>query len=135
MPRSGRLVLAFNNRAGDAWGGVLSLAVSADGGATFPWVRDLEPDSEGDTVQPAKSDGEDSLFAASDTANARREAKAGREHFYGNPSISGATDGRLHVMYTFRGRALKHVIIDEAWIMAGGTGWGCTRCIQLTRSA
>ena len=44
-PRSGRLVLAFNNRAGGGWGGVLSLAVSEDGGATFPWVRDLEPDS------------------------------------------------------------------------------------------
>lgn len=52
----------------------------------------------------------------------RREAKAGREHFYGNPSLSGAMDGRLHVLYTFRGRAVKHVIVDEAWIMAGGTG-------------
>jgi len=50
---SGRLVLAFNNRAGAAWGGVLSLAVSEDGGATFPWVRDLEPGSQGEQVQPA----------------------------------------------------------------------------------
>ena len=51
----------------------------------------------------------------------RREAKPGREHFYGNPALAGSLDGRLHVLYTFRGRAIKHVIVDEAWVMAGGT--------------
>ena len=124
MPRSGRLVLAFNNHVGDEWGGVLSLAVSEDGGATFPWVRDLEPDAkQGDgAVTPPASDGQDALFLSEGSDGRRRESRAGRKHFYGNPTVAGTMDGRLHVLYTFRGRAVKHVIVDEAWVMAGGTG-------------
>jgi len=45
--------------------------------------------------------------------------RPGQEHFYGSPSVVGALDGRLHVLYTYRGAAIKHVIVDEAWVMAG----------------
>jgi hypothetical protein len=33
-----------------------------DGGATFPWVRDLEPGPGGDQVKPTTSDGQGALY-------------------------------------------------------------------------
>jgi|AntAceMinimDraft_5_1070358.scaffolds.fasta_scaffold10655_4 hypothetical protein len=61
--------------------------------------------AEGDAVKPAMSDGEDSLFPSSGQPGdeLRRAPLAGREHFYGNPSVSSTWDGRLHVLYTYRG--------------------------------
>jgi len=41
MPRSGRLVLVFNNRAGAAWGGALSIALSEARPPPSPEIQTL----------------------------------------------------------------------------------------------
>jgi hypothetical protein len=43
MLASGTLCVAFNNLRGDKRRFPLSLALSEDGGRSWPWVRDLEP--------------------------------------------------------------------------------------------
>jgi predicted neuraminidase len=36
------------------------------------------------------------------------------------PSLCQGPDGRIHISYTFRRRSIKHVEVNEAWIMEGG---------------
>lgn len=72
----------------------VTLAASADAGRTFPWRRVVET---GD--------------AFTGDANLR----ANHRHEY--PSMLVATDGRVHIAYSFHTReCMKHVIVDEAWL-------------------
>mmetsp|Transcript_46141 Transcript_46141/g.88044 ORF Transcript_46141/g.88044 Transcript_46141/m.88044 type:complete len:492 (+) Transcript_46141:167-1642(+) len=94
---NGKLVLVFNNLQGiRRW--PLSIAISEDQGKTWPYVRDLEYDLTHDMVEPKNPDNR-----------------------YSYPSVIQTKDGNIHVGYTFRRKTMKHVVVNEAWIMAGGT--------------
>lgn len=73
----------------------LTIALSEDGGETWPYMRDLETDGEkmpeGDPK--AKSKGE-----------------------YSYPSIFQTQDGTIHITYTYLRDRIKYVRISEDWI-------------------
>ena len=73
----------------------LSVAVSEDGGRTWPYIRDLEV-----------GDG----FCLT---NNSKEAK-NREYSY--PSIRQTPDGRIHIAYTYYRQRIKYVRVDETWV-------------------
>lgn len=102
MP-SGRLAVVYNEQQFNTEPGrvlwpyersSLSIAVSEDGGRTWPVRRVLEP-GEGFT-------GRDNL-------------RSNRRYEY--PHAIVARDGRIHVVYSFGSRiGIKHVIVTEQWI-------------------
>jgi predicted neuraminidase len=73
----------------------MSVAISEDGGRTWPHRRDLEV---GDGYCM--------------TNNSRE--KVNREYSY--PSIKQGPDGALHIAFTYFRQAIKYVRIDEAWV-------------------
>ncbi|GGF44288.1 glycosyl hydrolase [Aliidongia dinghuensis] len=77
----------------------MTVALSEDGGRTWPIRRDIE-----------LGDGYCMTNNSRDGLN--------RELSY--PSIREGADGALHVAFTYHRQAIKHVRIDEAWIRAGG---------------
>ena len=103
--KNGHLVLAFNNsnegdtrdkpRTGPRW--PLSIALSADGGDTWPWVRDIQTGDEPPPADPGD----------------RRE--------YSYPSVLQTTGGTIHLAYTFRRKTIKDVTFDEKWIRQGSS--------------
>ena len=40
------------------------------------------------------------------------------------PALLETSDGLLHIVFSYRKKAIKHVIVDEAWIMAGPVSKG-----------
>jgi len=101
--QSGRLVMAFNNRQGP-WRCPLTLALSDTEGLTWAYMRDVELGCNLDTVLPVQKPG-----------------KRGRKAFweYSYPTVMQTHDGHIHVAYTYRRQTIKHVVVDEAWIMSG----------------
>ena len=103
--KDGRIVMVFNNCSeSDAPGGAgkpprkpLTVALSTDGGITWPWLRDVQTGDERDVPQTGGSD----------------------EYSY--PAIVQSADGILHLTYTFRRLTIKYVAFDEDWIEHGGT--------------
>ncbi|HEY8456805.1 MAG TPA: sialidase family protein [Actinopolymorphaceae bacterium] len=105
---SGALVLAFNDASLErdqfrwvpAKNGLrkkavrtpLTLAMSTDGGSTWPYRRN---------VQMADLEYRDN------------------EMGYSYPSIIQTRDGALHVAYSYLRKTIRHVIVDEAWVKAG----------------
>jgi len=75
----------------------MTLAISTDGGRSWPWRRNLD-DGDGYCM----------------TNNS--EKKLNREFSY--PSVTQSADGRLHVSYTYFRQAIKYVRLDEAWVSA-----------------
>lgn len=73
----------------------LSVALSEDGGLTWPVLRDLEV-----------GDGYCMTNNSRDLVN--------REYSY--PSIKQTADGKIHIAYTYYRQKIKYVCIDEAWI-------------------
>ena len=73
----------------------LTLAVSDDGGLTWPHRRNLEI-----------GDG----FCMTNNS----KDKLNREFSY--PSLCQSADGTLHVAYTYWRQAIKYVRVSEAWI-------------------
>jgi predicted neuraminidase len=120
--RNGHLVIAFNNiqatttrgkpQSGFRW--PLSVALSVDGGRTWPWVRDVEI-GEGAPQEPIPD-----VMAGVDVST---EEGAFFQHlfFYEYPSIIETPEGTIHVSYTFRRRTIKYVNFDENWIKSGAT--------------
>ncbi|WP_209693910.1 sialidase family protein [Kribbella aluminosa] len=105
----GRLVMVFNDSSAerdqfrwvdDGKGGVrrktlrtpLTLALSEDDGATWPYWRNLQ-------VQDAEY----------------RDNEFG----YSYPTLLQTRDGRLHVAYSYLRKTIKHVILAPEWIQAG----------------
>jgi len=83
----GRIVLACNpTHSGRT---PLSLLVSEDNGASWPWRLDLE-------TEPGE---------------------------YSYPSIIQASDGKVHVVYTYRRARIQHVVLDTDRIGAIANGW------------
>ena len=76
----------------------MTLAISEDGGRTWPHRRNLET---GDGYCM--------------TNNSRE--KINREFSY--PTILQSPDGALHVAYTYYRQAIKYVRVDEDWVRAG----------------
>jgi predicted neuraminidase len=118
----GHLVLAFNNsqasksrgKATTAARWPLSVALSVDGGRTWPWVRDVEgPNESSRGFVPDVVAGVD----------VRRLKEAFLEHLYSYeyPSIIETPDGVIHMSYTFRRRTIKYAAFDEEWIKGGST--------------
>ncbi|GAA1550849.1 exo-alpha-sialidase [Kribbella sancticallisti] len=105
----GRLVLVFNDSSAerdqfrwvpDGKGGIrrktlrtpLTLAMSEDDGATWPYWRNLQ-------VQD--------------------EEYRDNEFGYSYPTLLQTRDGRLHIAYSFLRKTIKHVVLTPEWIEAG----------------
>ncbi|MBT9332341.1 sialidase family protein [Paracidobacterium acidisoli] len=110
----GHLVMVFNNaqatlergKAQTAARRILSVALSIDGGKTWPWIRDLENQE----TQP-------SLLPLEDPE-------------YSYPSVTQSKDGMIQVAYTFRRETIKYMAFPEEWIKHGTTEGGKTSDIH-----
>jgi predicted neuraminidase len=102
----GHVVMAFNNSSKSSAGGglrkPLSVALSLDGGSTWPYVRDVE-------------EGRHGYGLAEQTPK-----EPGREE-YSYPSILETRDGEILVAFTYRRQTIKVVSITEDWIRQEGT--------------
>jgi predicted neuraminidase len=102
----GHVVMAFDNSSkSSANGGLrkpLSVALSLDGGNTWPYARDIE-------------EGRPGYGLAEQTPK-----EPGREE-YSYPSIMGTRKGEILVAYTYRRQTIKVVSITEDWIRQGGS--------------
>ena len=120
--RDGHLVIAFNNiqvtttrgKPRDTARWPMSVALSIDGGQTWPWIRDVDIGQ--DVPQEAVPD----VMAGADV---RDEKKTFFEHLidYSYPSIIETADGRINMSYTYRRRTIKYAAFDESWIKSGTT--------------
>jgi predicted neuraminidase len=110
---NGHLAMAFNNVGSVVTKGKpqagprkpLSVAISEDGGQTWPWVRDLETGEARAGEAPA----------------AAGNAKAPGREEYSYPSIAQGADGKLVVAYTYRRYTIKVARFAESWVRAGTT--------------
>jgi predicted neuraminidase len=96
--QNGHLVLAFNNS--NSVRKPLTVALSEDNGATWPWVRNIE------TGRPAFG------------MNEQKPKVPGREE-YSYPSVMQSRDGTIYVAFTFRRQTIKVVSFPEEWIRRG----------------
>jgi len=76
----------------------MTLALSSDGGRTWPARRDLET-GDGYCLTNNSRDG------------------LNRELSY--PSVHQTVDGALHVAFTYHRKAIEHVVVDPSWVTAG----------------
>jgi predicted neuraminidase len=116
------LVIAFNNIQATTKRGKptdyarfpMSVALSVDGGKTWPWVRDV------DVGQDVPQEKVPATMAGVDVSD---QQKAFFQHLfdYSYPSIIETPDGLIHMSYTFRRRTIKYASFDESWIKGGGT--------------
>jgi predicted neuraminidase len=93
--QDGHLVLAFDNS--DKLRKPLSVALSEDGGRTWPWVRNLE------TGRPGFGSDE------------QKPKVPGREE-YSYPTVMQSRDGKIYVAFTFRRQTIKVISFREDWI-------------------
>jgi predicted neuraminidase len=108
--RDGSLVIAFNNssagisrdKARASVRKPLSIALSQDGGETWPWVRDIEtgsPSEQSDEIQGGR----------------------GKHEEYSYPSLLQDANGKINVAYSYNRGAIKVVRFEEEWIKQGHT--------------
>ena len=94
MLASGAILMVFNNLGFEL--GVarvpLTAALSLDEGATWPHMRDLEPDVPG--IDPFSVE-------------------------YSYPSVLQTKDGSIHISYTFKRVSIRYAKVSEDWIRAG----------------
>jgi predicted neuraminidase len=94
--RDGTWVLAFNDIEQDRTS--LAVAISADEGRTWPWIRHVERDERAETV-------------------------ATRSHY---PALVQGADGTFHLVYSFHhndrptavAKTIKYVHFNQAWVTA-----------------
>ena len=106
--KNGHLAMIFNNtqaelkpeHADTGSRRILSVALSEDGGKTWPWIRDIENPALSQPILPLE-DAE-----------------------YSYPSIAQSADGMIHVAYTFRRETIKYMKFGEDWIKHGTTVGG-----------
>lgn len=106
--KDGHLAMIFNNtqaelkpeHADTASRRILSLALSEDGGKTWPWIRDIENPALSQPILPLE------------------------DPEYSYPSIVQSADGMIHVAYTFRRETIKYMEFSEEWIKHGTTVGG-----------
>ena len=119
---NGHLVIAFNNIQATTTRGKptddarfpMSVALSIDGGRTWPWVRDV------DIGQDVPQEKVPTTMAGIDVSD---EQKTFFQHLfdYSYPSIIQTSDEMIHMSYTFRRRTIKYATFDEEWIKGGST--------------
>ena len=121
----GRLLLVFNDteRERDA----LSLAVSADGGATWETVYQLE-DQRGHPTEPARyvqaaadlaKATEASITDATAYAKSAQRIKCVAQHCgfeFSYPYLIQTQSGDFHLVYTWNRSFIKHVRFTRAWL-------------------
>lgn len=103
--RDGRIVLALNDSPRITVNGrprpgprkPVTLAISADGGKTWPWKRNLE------TGRPSA------------TAQMEKEKVPGREG-YSYPTVVQDPDGKIDVAFTYRRETIKFMRVPEKWV-------------------
>lgn len=103
--KDGFIVMVFNNaqaetdRTHPTEGSrkVLSIALSADNGKTWPWIRDLQAGNE----PPSYCQCEDPE--------------------YSYPSVTQSSNGKIQVAFSFRRETIKYMTFDEDWIKQGST--------------
>jgi predicted neuraminidase len=76
----------------------MTLAISEDGGRTWPHRRDLE---------------------VGDGYCMTNNSREGLNREFSYPSIRQTADGKLHIAFTYFRQAIKYVRVDEAWASAG----------------
>ncbi|KAK3232838.1 hypothetical protein CYMTET_56834 [Cymbomonas tetramitiformis] len=149
LQRAGHLVLVFNNAGLLAQRWPLSIALSHDGGQTWPWVRDLEPAAP--SVQPNVSKirglygrrrvlqrGEDEGFrvgagsrwgegtiAAPPISRSAPAVSPPPPHWwnkgeFSHPVVMQTPDETIHIAYTFLRESIQYLRVTENWIMRGG---------------
>jgi predicted neuraminidase len=100
---SGDLALQGASQHGTAFWGAprapMTLAISYDGGVTWPVMRNLEVG--------------DGYCMTNNSADKRN-----REFSY--PSIVQSADGKLHIAYTYFRQNIKYVRVDESWVTQAG---------------
>ncbi len=99
--QNGDVVMAFNN-AQNTSRKPLTVALSQDGGITWPWARDIEAGRTGI--------GEDGHLPK----DIEREE-------YSYPAILQRHDGTLALAFTYRRATIKYVAFNEDWIKNGTT--------------
>jgi predicted neuraminidase len=121
--KNGHLVMAFNNtqatttrdKPGRAGRTPVSIALSEDGGKTWPWVRDIE------TGQEVPQEPVPETIAGLHLTPKEVKDFKGHLESYEYPSILQTPDGSIHAAYSFRRRTVKYVKFQEDWIKGGGT--------------
>lgn len=106
--RDHHIVMAFNNSPRVTINGKIrpgprkpvTLAISADGGKTWPWMRNIE------TGRPSA------------TIALEKEKKPGREA-YSYPVVVQDLDGKIDVAFTYRRETIKFMRLPESWIKQG----------------
>ena len=89
------MMLIFNNLSGEGARFPLSVALSCDGGASFPYVRDLE-------------------------SGVVRDYTPGE---FSYPSAAqDPVSGTIHIAYTWRRETIKHVAVNVAWLAGAPPG-------------
>lgn len=73
----------------------MTLAISEDGGKTWPWQRNLEV-------------GDGYCMTNNSTEKLNRE--------FSYPSIKQGPDGKLHIAFTYFRQAIKYVCVSEEWV-------------------
>src|ERR1035438_5859676 len=107
MLRDGSLVIAFDNNSSGVTRGQtsvsarkpLSIALSQDGGETWPWVRDIE----------------------TGPASPQKKVEDWTREEYSYPSLLQDINGKINVVYSYCREAIKVVRFDEEWIKQGNT--------------
>jgi predicted neuraminidase len=110
MLKDGSLIIAFNNssagitrdKTGVSVRRPLSIALSQDGGETWPWIRDLETGT-----------------LARDGDGAHGDIVTDDEYSY--PSVLQDANRKVVVAYTYRRETIKVVRFDEDWIKQNNT--------------
>jgi predicted neuraminidase len=107
--RNGSLVLAFNNssvgvrdKPATSARKPLSIALSRDKGASWPWVRDIETGN-----------------LSSLEIDSRGKQKVHEEYSY--PSLLEDAQGKINVAYSYNRKTIKVVRFEEEWITQGHT--------------
>lgn len=75
----------------------MTVAISEDGGKTWPYIKDIEVGDEYAMTNNSKE-------------------KIYREYSY--PSIKQSPDGKIHIAFTYFRQAIKYVCISEEFIKA-----------------
>jgi predicted neuraminidase len=108
--RDGSLVLAFNNssagttheKTATSARKPLSIALSEDGGETWPWIRDIET---GSSIAQQ---------------NVAHEGHKTHEEF-SYPSLLQDAQGKINVAYSYNRETIKVVRFEKEWIKQGQT--------------
>ena len=116
---SGAVAIAFNDMAGETKGDLrnrLAIALSDDGGATFPIQRLLESHS--------AADHEDNGAVPATAAPSVSGVGPTTCNCYSYPTLAQSADGFIHIAYTWQRRTIKYTRVTEVWIR-NSTGQLC----------